>query len=527
MDAIHNKGYDKGNKGKGRGCGGNGRGRPDGHAAPDGKGRGRGGSKGRGKGARSDVSRASSVGPSASQVGPSFSGTCHRCGKYGHRARDCPSNVNQLAQSDEVMSAAGSASDSKVLTVKRVLSLTSQSQTLALGGVQELQLSPVVQSNSDWVLCLVDSGAYNHVAPPEFAPGWPTRPLTGTSRKVVTADGTVMPHLGLKTVVVVLQDHGRAKVDFELLQGLKGPIMSVSKLAENGWTVSFQPANKARLSDGHSVIPLVKCGDMWYLRLRVLRGPGEEGGVHFRTLDESAATLAPVSRRAPAQAEAAAGPGKPTEAAAPRPAAAAEGPAEDALMAPAGGPAGGEAADEAVEPAAPARGGPVPPEPCERERRERRLTHLPYRPWCESCVAAKGRDAPRRRRSAHLDAPEVQLDFTFARTSDVEDQLQTILVGVHVQSGYGFGALVPSKEVKKDKLLLSHVLDFLREAGLLGVELVVHTDGEPAMCLLADQVALARGEARTVVVHGAPNSPQSQGSVERYGQSFKGPRARC
>ena len=162
-----------------------------------------------------------------------------------------------------------------------------------------------------------------------------------------------------------------------------------------------------------------------------------------------------------------------------------------------------------------ARGGPVPEAPSEREKREHQLTHLPYRPWCESCVAAKARDSAHRRRAVQGDMPEIQLDFTFARTSNVEDQLQTILVGVHVQSGYGFGVLVPSKSVRRDQYLASCVVSFLREIGLLGVELMVHTDGEPAMTALADQVALARGAARTRLVHGAPYSPQSQGSVER------------
>ena len=193
VDAItnkgHEKGYDKGGKSKGKGYFGKSRGKRDGgQAGADNQDAEE--VKGKAK-VLAVMSRTSSVGPSASQVGTSFSGACHRCGKYGHRARDCTSNINQVTN-EETFSCVGSSNEPKVLTVRRVLSISVSDQLTTAVGVQEVQAtSKNLFHSADWVLCLVDSGAYTHVAPPEFAPGWPTRSLA--ERKVVTADGPLLP----------------------------------------------------------------------------------------------------------------------------------------------------------------------------------------------------------------------------------------------------------------------------------------------------------------------------------------------
>ena len=52
--------------------------------------------------------------------------------------------------------------------------------------------------------------------------------------------------------------------------------------------------------------------------------------------------------------------------------------------------------------------------PSERERFEHNITHIPYRPWCEVCVAARGRSDPHKViKVSHTMAPVIAFDFAF------------------------------------------------------------------------------------------------------------------
>lgn len=481
-------------KGDGRGKGGKGSSYPgpsgDQRSPTPGRPKGAGKGKAGGRGQRPAGSPGSS-----GQAGGRFAGECHRCGRSGHRARDCVAHrhvegqmLNQLAMDEHHMPSSGnsgsyapsvtSASETHashqphVLTVRRVMSVTHGASAVGAGGIEHV---------------LVDSGAYDHVAPPSFAPHIPLeRESNLTVRKVTTASGDPLEYVGVKRVPVYLEGGVQATVRFEILRGLSQPILSVMRLCQNDWRVEF--GEESRLLSGDAVLSLVQKGGMWYLPLQVEKIPKR---VRFQEVlqlwqerESQQATRNETRFVSPVDAE----PHEPQE----------------------------------VQEAQPARPGRIPAAPTPEERAKHELTHIPYRAWCASCVRGRAKSDPHRRRDIDPDFPEIQIDYCFVKTSDDQDVLRPVLAAIHVQSGYVLAQPLASKAVKDDRRALTCILEFIQELGLTGSELTLHTDGEAALCALCDQVAIARRDVRTHIRHGAPGSSQSQGAVERWIQTLKG-----
>ena len=112
------------------------------------------------------------------------------------------------------------------------------------------------------------------------------------------------------------------------------------------------------------------------------------------------------------------------------------------------------------------------------------LTHLPFAPWCEQCVAAKGRDAAYR--ASGTDERVVNLivgDYCyFGNVASKKETLKegpgTVLVVADTDSGSVL-ACQARIQGKKDPYVVAAVVGFLASLGTKRV--TVQTDGEPAI----------------------------------------------
>ena len=83
-------------------------------------------------------------------------------------------------------------------------------------------------------------------------------------------------------------------------------------------------------------------------------------------------------------------------------------------------------ADEGEE----ARGQSVPRMPSKEERQAHELTHFPYQPWCQHCIAGRGRDdyhlsilsdKHASRQEGMAEMPVILMDFCFSRGDEEVD----------------------------------------------------------------------------------------------------------
>ena len=305
----------------------------------------------------------------------------------------------------------------------------------------------VKEPSSHYCELLVDSGAYAHVCPLDFAPEIPLQscqlPL------VSTADGTKMTPLGRKTVPCELENGTKVAMTFVVLP-VKRPILSVKALTQKGWTVGFGP-NGALLVKGQTKVSLTPG---FCLKVKFLeKFPRSLAPVHLEPL------VAPVGPEVP-------GPGPSIweeylqAANAPAP----------VLDAPA------EASDD--EGQVPQRA-PRPKGPTEEERRLHETTHVPFRSWCGACQAGKGRESGHFSGRSDEGLVIVQLDFFFLSSAEGDNRATPCLAAWVPEFSYGFARLYSDKTSERKKIL--DVQSFLNEVGLGGTPILVHSDGEPAI----------------------------------------------
>ena len=85
---------------------------------------------------------------------------------------------------------------------------------------------------------LVDSGAFNHVCPVEFAEEFPTTP-TQNPVGIRTASGQLVKHVGSRLVPVKLTTGEFFWINFQVCEQIRRPILSVSALNDQGIVVCF------------------------------------------------------------------------------------------------------------------------------------------------------------------------------------------------------------------------------------------------------------------------------------------------
>ena len=86
----------------------------------------------------------------------------------------------------------------------------------------------------------IDSGAADHVIPPDWIPGFVTKPSLGSKRgvKYVAANGSRIPNLGQMVVAFENSLGTVGKIIFQVAEITK-PLVSVSKLIDDGHQVVF------------------------------------------------------------------------------------------------------------------------------------------------------------------------------------------------------------------------------------------------------------------------------------------------
>ena len=187
----------------------------------------------------------------ATTMRSTFTGVCWKCSTPGHRAADC----------------------------RRVLALDAEIeeapvQTIAamnpwLLNIDDMEVDAVGESGSRAML-LVDSGAYAHVCPTDFARHVPVEESQGTTI-AMAADGRGMEMYGKKEVGLMLEDGRPARVVFQVMN-MRRPILSVAALRSHGIEVHFTASGAYLARDGYHC-PLTERGNLYYLPVELARDP--------------------------------------------------------------------------------------------------------------------------------------------------------------------------------------------------------------------------------------------------------------
>ena len=150
--------------------------------------------------------------------------------------------------------------------------------------------------------------------------------------------------------------------------------------------------------------------------------------------------------------------------------------------------------------------------PTELERVDHARTR-PCRTWCPACVAGRGRASPHPRSPQDETVGEmVACDYCFLRNGPnvacaptlVANDRRTKLLMSHV---------VPCRGADQEWVVAQTPRD-LERLGHYG-DVVLRSDGEPALVDLVKEIAKGRGSRRTVIVHSAPGDSQGNGFIER------------
>ena len=156
-------------------------------------------------------------------------------------------------------------------------------------------------------------------------------------------------------------------------------------------------------------------------------------------------------------------------------------------------------------------------------------THVPYRNWCPMCVAARGKEAPhkrqvgagRDRRKATL--PKVSLDYQELKSKPkiraesqaaVEDanSMLRIVVGKDEATGMMMAHRVITKG-PTDEWVTRRLVKDIEELGR--GDIILKTDGEPAMIALQRAIAELRKNLTTKPENPPAYNPEANGAAEK------------
>ena len=177
--------------------------------------------------------------------------------------------------------------------------------------------------------------------------------------------------------------------------------------------------------------------------------------------------------------------------------------------------------------------GPIRPSAEDVDRHD--ATHVPYRSWCPICVAARGKEAPhkrqvgagRERRKASL--PKFSLDYQELKSkpkiqaesqaaADVESVLR-IVVGKDEATGAVVAHRIEAKG-PTDEWIVRRLVKDVEELGR--GDIIVKTDGEPAMIAIQRGMAVLRKDLMTKPENPLAYNPESNGAAEKAVQDVSG-----
>lgn len=256
------KGGSKGDKGQ-KGVKGKGKGKIKGETKGcKGKGKGK---EGKGQGGKSFKGFVAGKGQGQQVAGWKFEGKCWRCGTIGHKSETCR-KVLSLEGTDwryEEGTEEQLMALSKKVSTPKVVQLCSREHE---GMVMEVRKKEITKT-----FLLVDSGAFAHCAPLNWATQFPLLPVPDGMPTVVTADGSEVTCFGSRDVRYRRPD-GRIGRSTFLVMSIHRPILSVPMLAETGNFVHFD--EQPRIEHSHGQSNLIREKGLYYLPVSLLPSVG-------------------------------------------------------------------------------------------------------------------------------------------------------------------------------------------------------------------------------------------------------------
>ena len=233
--------------------------------------------------------------------GDYFYGNCNKCGKWGHRAAQCRSSVNRVAEEDvEAMTEVGGVwtvasvgclpcdqlGNPPGLTGKHVEVWNKYSE-LALDEEPAYEINAVTAQigGKKYVAVgkgkiTVDSGAEESVMPAKMLPEEPTK-TPQKKKRFVAANGGEMNHYGEKDVKFrgIQGNHHLSQMKFQISDVTK-PLAAVTRIVEKGNIVQFGPEKEQcfiqNINTGRK-IPIEKEANAYVMNVEFLAEVCEEG----------------------------------------------------------------------------------------------------------------------------------------------------------------------------------------------------------------------------------------------------------
>ena len=431
-----------------------------------------------------------------------FTGYCGRCGKKGHKQKDCWSKIvgaveapNETASSSDCQwhrDEAGWSSAQNQGWWREQAAGGTAPETLNAVTAVGTPAGDIAAPSDDaaWILALtggemsgggqrpqamidlmVDSGAERTVCGPHDFPGVP---IDRECPKVELhgADGRTLKWYGRKVVAFHAQGE-RLKVVFSVVDVTR-PILSVANMTDNGNEITLgRTGGEIRsVREGRARrLGLLRCAGLFLLRVALVEAMTQG----LTPANQAAAYLAPVSGGAFQEAP------------------------EDAE------------ARWAVLALAPER-------PSATEVEAHMATHTPYARWCHDCVMGRGRDDRHQSSSGHGPeaTPVVQLDYCFARFGPGDPQVPVLCAIDNVY--HRSMAVWCDRKGSRDNYAVKAVEEFCKSLGFEKV--LLQTDPENSAIDVVHEACLKLPVASPRATPVA--SKGSNGLVERLHQHIQG-----
>ena len=419
---------------------------------------------------------------------------CYLCGKMGHIALTCPTYTRVRKTPTTTTRTSPTTFSMKPNRLRRSVAVVKENENnlqpecevdmvisswlLAVTSENE-KLKGNQQNDSVMMDLVADCAAFDHVCPKSFASWLPMKRFDGPGAR--TADGREIKTYGTREVVIYIKTTAEedisVKVVFHVMDVTKA-IISLGALRRRGYEINLGQVPAISLQN--KKVLLVVRGNFFFLKAMVLRPKAVEVEIESEDRFMESKQLAAVDEACVAKV-----------------------------------PIGAVAATSSetiVELTADEPLSQKPKVPGVKEVLQHELTHTPFQPWCSICLRTKGKDSPHKRVASLPTMPLIELDYAFTRM-DKQDRLCTLLVAVYRQTGYCFASTCLGKG-SADPWVVGQLVAWLSEIGCMG-PVILRTDSEPAIHLVASAIGRMRGNVQTIVQTTPVGSSSSLGGAER------------